>query len=246
MKYMGSKNRLSKELVPIIQSYIDNMPNCNGYLEPFVGGANVIDKIKCENKYGSDINKYLIALLSQAKDDISIFPQHITEQEYNNVKNNKEQYDDWYVGLVGFGATFGAKWFGGYARGFKSDGVTPRDESNEAIRNIIKQAPNLKNITFQCCDFRDINDIENFVIYCDIPYKNTTKYVTNVFPYEEFYDWCKKMSKYNIVLISEYNMPPDFECIWSKETIVNFDSNRMNNGKDNNRTEKLFICKNNC
>ena len=54
------------------------------------------------------------------------------------------------------------------------------------------------------------------------------------------------MSKYNIVLISEYNMPPDFECIWSKETIVNFDSNRMNNGKDNNRTEKLFICKNNC
>ena len=56
----------------------------------------------------------------------------------------------------------------------------------------------------------------------------------------------KKMSKYNIVLISEYNMPPDFECIWSKETIVNFDSNRMNNGKDNNRTEKLFICKNNC
>ena len=39
MNYMGSKNRLSKELVPIIQSYIDNMPNCNGYLEPFVGGV---------------------------------------------------------------------------------------------------------------------------------------------------------------------------------------------------------------
>ena len=56
MNYIGSKNRLSKELVPIIQSYIDNMPNCNGYLEPFVGGANVIDKIKCENKYGSDIH----------------------------------------------------------------------------------------------------------------------------------------------------------------------------------------------
>ena len=45
MNYMGSKNRLSKELVPIIQSYIDNMPNCNGYLEPFVGGQMLLTKL---------------------------------------------------------------------------------------------------------------------------------------------------------------------------------------------------------
>ena len=45
MKYMGSKNRLSKELVPIIQSYIDNMPNCNGYLDPFVGGQMLLTKL---------------------------------------------------------------------------------------------------------------------------------------------------------------------------------------------------------
>ena len=45
MNYMGSKNRLSKELVPIIQSYIDNMPNCNGYLEPFVGGQMLLIKL---------------------------------------------------------------------------------------------------------------------------------------------------------------------------------------------------------
>lgn len=34
---MGSKNRLSKELVPIIQSYITE--NTKGYLEPFMGGV---------------------------------------------------------------------------------------------------------------------------------------------------------------------------------------------------------------
>ena len=36
MKYIGSKNRLSKEIAPIIQSYINE--HTKGYLEPFVGG----------------------------------------------------------------------------------------------------------------------------------------------------------------------------------------------------------------
>ena len=56
----------------------------------------------------------------------------------------------------------------------------------------MKQAPNLQGIVFNCCDFRDIKDIENFVIYCDIPYKDTAKYSTKDFPYEEFYKWCKE------------------------------------------------------
>lgn len=40
MKYVGSKNRIAKEIAPIIQSYIDGMGElCNGYWEPFVGGG---------------------------------------------------------------------------------------------------------------------------------------------------------------------------------------------------------------
>lgn len=43
MKYVGSKNRISKQIAPIIQSYIDGMGDkCNGYWEPFVGGAKMI------------------------------------------------------------------------------------------------------------------------------------------------------------------------------------------------------------
>ena len=48
MVYVGSKNRLSKELAPIIQSYITE--DTKGYLEPFVGGANMIDKIQHPNR----------------------------------------------------------------------------------------------------------------------------------------------------------------------------------------------------
>lgn len=55
MQYVGSKNRISKELAPIIQSYITD--ETVAYIEPFVGGANMIDKIKHPTKIGSDIHK---------------------------------------------------------------------------------------------------------------------------------------------------------------------------------------------
>lgn len=235
MVYMGSKSRIAKEIVPIIQSYIDNN-NIHNYLEPFVGGGNVIDKVKCEHKYASDVQPYLIALLKQTQKDISVFPETITLEEYKNVKDNKEKYPDWYVGLVGFCASFGGRYFGGYAR----DKQGNRNHSNERIRNLIKQSPNLKDIQFTCCDFRNIKPtIKNFVIYCDIPYKNSTKYKTDDFPYDEFYAWCRQMAKNNIVLVSEYNMPDDFECIWQKEIKTSLCIDRAKT--DSKRVEKLFI-----
>ncbi len=232
MWYMGSKNRLSKDLVPIIESYITE--DTKGYIEPFVGGANIIDKINCDNKIGCDIHKELIALLKYVQNLDNSIPNVITEEEYKNVKNNKESYEDWYVGLVGFCSTFGAKYFGGYAKNCKNG------DSRYAIKNLLKQRNNLKNINFQHKDFRDIKDISGYVIYCDPPYKNTTKYSTKNFPYEEFYNWCKEMSKNNIVLISEYNMPDNFKCVWQKESKVTFDSNRKTGDKKNKRIEKLF------
>ena len=52
------------------------------------------------------------------------------------------------------------------------------------------------------------------------------------------------MTKNNIVLVSEYNMPNDFECIWEKEYKCLLYSNKQSNDEKNNRVEKLFICKN--
>ena len=241
MVYLGSKNKLAKYIVPIIQKYIDDT-NCKDYFEPFVGGANIIDKIKCENKYGNDINKYLIALLEQAQRDVTIFPDEVSEEEYKRVRDNKDNYEDWYVGLVGFCSSYSGKFFSGYPRGgFKKDG-TPRNRSNEMIRNLIKQSPNLKDICFFNESFLKSNNLSGYVIYCDPPYKGTTKYATSPFPYDDFYDWCVKQSKNNIILVSEYNMPDNFECIWEKEVKLSIDSNKKNN-PNVNRIEKLFICK---
>ena len=161
-------------------------------------------------------------------------PLTYDEEFYNQVRDDKDAYPDWLVGLVGF-STFGAKWFGGYPRGFKNDGITPRNQIDESIRNLKVQAPLLKGIAFDCMDFREIDELEGYVIYCDPPYQNSLKYSVSSFPYDEFYNWCRRMSVANKVFISEYAMPDDFKCIWTKEIKCTVDK-----ASRTNRTEKLF------
>jgi len=241
MQYMGSKNRLAKELAPIIQSYINE--NIEGYLEPFVGGANMIDKIKHDNKIGCDIHEELIELLKYAQ--LNELPETISEEEYKIVKDNKDKYNKWYVGLVGFCGSFGAKYFGGFARRYNPDGSL-FDVPKQAINSLRKQSlkDEFKSIKFYNKSFLDLpkDKIKNHVIYCDIPYRGTTKYKTGAFPYEEFYQWCKDMSADNVVLVSEYDMPEEFECIWEKNHMTTIGSG-VNENMKKLRVEKLFIVK---
>lgn len=238
MQYVGSKNRIAKSLSPIIQSYIT--ADTKGYIEPFVGGANMIDKINCSNKVGYDIHDELIALLQYVQSGGDL-PNTISNGEYCRVRDNQSNYENWYVGLVGFCGSYGAKYFGGYAKGNDD-----RDRQNEAIRNLHNQSSKLQEIEFINASFLELDkdEIKGYVIYCDPPYRNTTTYKTEKFPYDEFYDWCIRLSEHNTVLISEYNMPEDkFECIWCKENKANFDNNRKVNDKTNIRVEKLFKVK---
>ena len=55
MKYVGSKNRLSKDILPLI---LKNRKPGQWYVEPFVGGANLIDKVD-----GNRINNISINFL---------------------------------------------------------------------------------------------------------------------------------------------------------------------------------------
>ena len=237
MRYVGSKNKLSKELVPIIQSYITD--DTAAYIEPFVGGANMIDKIKHHTRIGSDLHFELIELLNKLKDNPDCFPDKILSVTYNEVKNNRGAYDPWYVGLVGFCASYSGKYFGGYARNKRGD--ESGSWSKGAINNLMKQRSSILDVTFIQCSFLDYDPSEykNCVFYLDPPYRKTLSYSTGGFPYEEFDRWAIDLAKNNTVLISEYEMPEDkFECIWSKEVKVGISG--QGDIKDKKRVEKLF------
>lgn len=227
MQYMGSKNRIAKHLLPIM---LKNRGN-RTWVEPFVGGANMIDKVGGD-RIGSDTHKHLIALLKSLQDGW-IPPTHINKYMYYEIKSNQDKYRDDAVGFVGFLCSFGGKWWGGYAANKKGDNYADRGS-----RVLVKQAKKLKGIVFKNESYQNLEIPPNSLIYCDPPYEGTTKYKDG-FDHAEFWNWCREKSKEgHQVFISEYNAPEDFECLVSidHKTILNKNS-------QDKRTEKLFTIK---
>ena len=247
MKYMGSKARHAKELLPIILK--DHTPDM-WYVEPFVGGANMIDKVDPQvapKRLGCDVHEYLIAMW-QAVSKGWLPSKLITEEDYSKIRSNKDD-DKALTGYVGFAMSFGGKWFGGYRRDIAGTKENPElkqlnenDQSRKSYESLLKQQRNLLGVHFQNKSVFDIDFSRcgKSTIYCDPPYVGTTKYKDD-FDHEKFYDWCVERHKEgHNVLISEYYMPEDrFECVWSKE--VNNSLTKDTGSKKG--VEKLFIVK---
>ena len=240
MKYMGSKSRIASSILPIIQQRMEDY-NLHTYVEPFVGGANVIDKVKCEKRIGCDKQKYLIALYENLH-RFSELPIFVTKEHYSDVRDcyntSNGKYEDWYIGAIGFLASYNGRFFdGGYAGLVNTKAGTVRNYYDEAKRNLESQIESLKGIEWRSGDYRTTcSNLEDCLIYCDPPYKGTKQYGTSKdFNHDEFWDWCRQMSERNIVLISEHNARDDFECIWQQDVKRTIDNNKRIKA-----TERLF------
>ena len=113
----------------------------------------------------------------------------------------------------------------------------PRDYITEQINNTLSQIPYFKCLEFYSKDYQEVEIPEDSIVYCDIPYRNTTQYETSKdFDYERFYNWCRENQDKYKIFVSEYSMPNDFKCIWQKEIV-----NAMNITRTYKPIEKLFV-----
>lgn len=205
-----------------------------------MGGANVIDKISCDRKIGYDINHYLIELFKNL-DLIDSLPEDVSKQEYDVVRksyqSHGDKFPDWYIGAIGFFASYNGKFFGGRAGTVRTKINTIRNYYDEAKRNLIAQIPALKDIEFGEYDYRqlDMSVFKHGVIYCDIPYKNTTGY-QQTFDHDEFWRWAEECSRDNIVLVSEQTAPDQWKSIWSKSV-----KRTLDNASRSDIKEQLYI-----
>lgn len=239
MKYLGSKNRIVDEIIPImLKNY-----NGNCFVDLFCGGCSVVENIPSHYKrIANDKQKYLIAMWKSLVNN-KTFPVVIEKEFYSRVRDcyngKNNDYDDDLIGWIGFMASFNGRFFdGGYSgHHVKNNSGKERDYIRENIKNTIKQIQKLKNVEFYSGEYYDCPFPENSLIYCDPPYQNTKQYATSKnFDYNMFYDWLRTMKEDgHTIYVSEYQMPEDFICVWQKEI-----TNSINPIITKKPVEKLF------
>jgi len=217
MKYIGSKARIAKDILNAI--FVDiNMPTKDMiWIEPFVGGCNMMDKTQglFKERIGNDNNIYIIAMF-KALQNGWVPPAEITEEEYGRLQYSSIVSP--IIGFAGVGCSYAGKWFGGYARGNNKSG-TPRNYCLESKKNLLRQHHHLEGVKFLHEDYRNLVILPNSIVYCDPPYENSTKY-KNKFNHKEFWKWAKQTHNPGLniyVYVSEYKAPSDWRCIWQKK-----------------------------
>ena len=228
MKYMGSKARISKHILPIVLGgRLDNQ----WYVEPFVGGGNMIENVS-GNRIGSDINAAAIDALYLIRDKPETIPKNNTEFTEEDYKAVKANCNHWLYGYAAFSLSYGGKFFGGWRR----DSTGRRDYISEAYRGAVKQSRKLAGVVLYNAPYHELEVPANSIIYCDPPYESTTGY-KDKFNHAYFWQWCRNKAKEgHKVFISEYSAPADFVCLWSKEQ---YSSLTKNTGRKKG-VERLF------
>ena len=233
MRYFGGKQRISKSLSEYLNLQLkEGQP----FVDLFCGSCNIISKIDNNRlRIANDKHKYLIAMWKALQNGWQM-PDNISEEEYHYIKSHKDENMP-LTGFVGFGVSFSGKWFGGYCKDSKNRNycLNAKNSNNKILGKI-------QNVIFYNEDYENVDIPKGSLVYCDIPYKNTTQYsVKEVgkFNHDKFYEWVRNNSDKYEIYVSEYkeNIPDDFEIVWQRE------SKKGIRNKDNHReptTETLI------
>ena len=139
--------------------------------------------------------------------------------------------------FIGYGCSFGGKYYGGYARRRNSR----RNDAAESKRNALKQIKSLQDVTFEWGDYQAITQraMPGDLIYCDPPYEGTTEYKTGDFEHKRFWEWANRLADNGVMMyISEYQAPEGWTEVWSKKQKLQV---KLNDGKPRaTRVERLF------
>lgn len=241
MRYMGSKRRLARYILPIM---LKDRKEGQWWVEPFMGGCNIL-KLIDGPRMGSDFHTELVAFLTAVQSGWQP-PAYINEDDYKRIKTSSDLV---LKGYVGFLFSFGATYFGSFRRqgtvqhiGEEIAGTPLKnnyksmDYTNKVARNTVKALyEGLIGARLCHSSYENLKIPAQSIIYCDPPYAGTTGYGVG-FNHNIFYDWCRlQKAKGHTIFISEYGMPKDFKCIWSMQLTQNLKQ------KGSARTvEKLF------
>lgn len=215
---MGGKSRLAKSIRDVILSRVE-VGEETAYWEPFVGGCGSFEVVAPEfpRAVGSDIHADLMMMWKALMDGWEP-PASVTEEEYAALRNAGPSA---LRGFVGFGCSFGGKWFGGYARS-KAGESDPGKYAGRSGRSVLRTLEALKStrVRFEHAPYWRILPEKGDVVYCDPPYKGTTRYEHKDFDHDAFWKWATEMSETGVsVFVSEYEAPSGWQEVLRRELV---------------------------
>lgn len=211
MHYFGGKAKIAKELSQYINSILKPGQT---FVDLFCGSCNVVSKIDSNRiRIANDIHYELIEMWKAIQSNQDL-PSIITEEQYKDIRYN--DHPAWLKGFVGFGCSYSGKWWGGFARSNPKN----RNYCLNAKNSTLRKVSGIKDVEFHNKQYYDVNIPEGSLVYCDIPYKNTTKYSTGHFDHDKFYTWAKENSHKYTILVSEYedNIQDGWDVIWKMDS----------------------------
>lgn len=240
--YHGGKYRHGKKIAEIIFKIYENTDTINGYIEPFCGMCgvyrHVVDLMPKSLKYiASDQHDSLILMWKALQNGWKPPKKDCSVRQFDKLKYSEPSALKAYYG---FGSSFSGIYFCGHRSKYND---IYKDKSSE----LIDISNDMKNVKFYKRDYTyyTANKYKNYIIYCDPPYSNTRNnlyYNDNTlsllkFDSNKFWDWCRTMSKNNIILITEYSAPKDFIPIYT------FKNKSVYRNKQTQKMENLYIHK---
>ena len=195
----------------------------------------MIEAVPWHLKAGADIDIFAIEALKLIRDHLDQIPktnQEFTKEDYYSLKDNPYS-NIGLAGYIGYTCSFGATFFGSYAKNKKG-----RDYVAAAYKNALRQSPLLQGVDLYCCSYDQLDLRGRKVLfYCDPPYANKTGY-RHKFDHSKFWDWCRQQRKAgNLVFVSEYEAPSDFVQLFQKEQMYQLDHSTDRKAKN---IERLF------
>lgn len=239
---MGGKSRLAPHLAKVI---LDSATDRGIYLEPFVGGGAMFATMAphFDMPIAGDAHPDL-ALMWQAVAEGWLPPSEVTEDEHRALRDAEPSA---LRGFVGFGCSFGGKWFGTYVKAGARAGArayagqSPAQvAAGEPSRWIVKHAGALSDLAVIGGDYGQLDRaaLPGAVVYCDPPYAGTTAYRgVAPFDHDRFWSTMRAWSARGAhVFVSEYAAPADWRSVWERAAPGSGTFTRATAGA----TERLF------
>jgi site-specific DNA-adenine methylase len=230
VSYHGGKQRIASKIAHYIATNTAHLADDRGlklvgYCEPFCGMASVLNNMidhahsipesipspKSSQKEwhwrAGDINESVIKMWKKAQQGKVPDMKEVTTKNFYRLKGN--------------GKSSATKGFVGHFFGYRGAYFVPikLNITSQHKKNMLTKVKHLgqkmKSVEFLPGDYTQFSKLKNHVIFADPPFENNSHYYTENhdllnFDHEAFWDWCRKMSKHNLVFVCEENAPKDF------------------------------------